>query len=117
MIGHSLGGSVLLKYFSEELLTIKINGLFLVAPPFWGIDQDWQGEDFILHDQFDHHLKDISNLYIYHSRNENTVPFSHHIAYAEKLPHGIRRGLEGTEHLFKNGIPELISDIKRTVSE
>ena len=35
LIGHSLGGSTLLKYLSEEKPSISISGLFLVATPHW----------------------------------------------------------------------------------
>src|SRR4030095_6807071 len=35
LIGHSLGGSTLLKYLSEERPDISISALFLVATPHW----------------------------------------------------------------------------------
>jgi predicted alpha/beta hydrolase family esterase len=36
LIGHSLGGSFLLKFFSEENTNAEIAGLFLLATPYWG---------------------------------------------------------------------------------
>ena len=36
-VGHSLGGSFLLKYLSENPIKYKIAGLFLVAAPFSAI--------------------------------------------------------------------------------
>src|ERR1700712_3766167 len=35
LIGHSLGGSTLLKYLSEEKPEISIAALFLVSTPHW----------------------------------------------------------------------------------
>ena len=35
LIGHSLGGSTLLKYLSEEKPHVPISGLFLIATPHW----------------------------------------------------------------------------------
>ncbi|MEO8413310.1 MAG: alpha/beta hydrolase [Ginsengibacter sp.] len=35
VIGHSLGGSTLLKYLSEEETQMSISVLFLVATPHW----------------------------------------------------------------------------------
>lgn len=112
LVGHSLGGSILLKFLSEESYPIKLSGLFVVSAPFWGIDEDWQGSDFILKNKFEQNLNEIPFLFLYHSRDDDTVPFSHHIAYAKKLPQGIKRELEGAQHLFQNGLPELTRDIR-----
>lgn len=115
LVGHSLGGSVLLKLLSEETYNIKISGLFVVAAPYWGIDKDWQRQDFILQEDFDQHLRQIPQLFLYHSREEEIVPFSHHLAYAEKLPQANRIVLEGSQHLFQNGLPELIKEIRSLI--
>ncbi|MEK4147067.1 alpha/beta hydrolase [Robertmurraya sp. FSL W8-0741] len=112
LIGHSLGGSFLLKYLSEESYPTKIPGLFVVSAPFWGIDQDWQRSDFFFQSGFEKRLSEIDNLFLYHSRDERIVPFSHHLALAEKLPHGKTRVLEGKQHLFSNGLTELVNDIR-----
>ncbi|MDF1506964.1 alpha/beta hydrolase [Robertmurraya sp. DFI.2.37] len=111
LIGHSLGGSFLLKYLSEESM-IKISGLFVVAAPYWGIDSDWQRSDFFLQSGFERHFGEIDNLFLYHSRGEDIVPFVHHAAYAKKLPHAHKRVLDGNQHLFSNGLTELVNDIR-----
>src|SRR5690349_1221133 len=36
LIGHSFGGSVLLKYLAEGTYRKPIAGLFLVSVPYWG---------------------------------------------------------------------------------
>ncbi|SET64086.1 hypothetical protein SAMN05216389_11832 [Oceanobacillus limi] len=112
LVGHSLGGSVLLKYLSEESYTAKITGLFVIAAPYWGMDENWQLKDFVLQNDFEQHFKDVPQLFLYHSRDEEIVPFAHHLAYAKKLPQAQKRQLEGTQHLFHNGLPELLQDIK-----
>lgn len=112
LIGHSLGGSVLLKYLSEEVYRVKVLGLFIVAAPFWGIDDDWQRKDFFLQEGFEQHLKEIPHIFLYHSRGEEIVPFSHHIAFAEKLPQSTCRVIDGADHLFENGLPKLVRDIR-----
>ena len=38
LVGHSFGGSVLLKYLAEGTYQEPIAGLFLVSTPFWGSD-------------------------------------------------------------------------------
>ncbi|WP_339216495.1 alpha/beta hydrolase [Ornithinibacillus sp. FSL M8-0202] len=113
LVGHSLGGSVLLKYFSEEVYHVKVLGLFIVAAPFWGKDDDWQRKDFFLQETFEQHLKEIPHIFLYHSRDEEIVPLSHHSVLAEKLPQSTCRILDGSDHLFENGLPELVRDIRR----
>ncbi|TCJ03370.1 alpha/beta hydrolase [Cytobacillus praedii] len=112
LVGHSLGGSVLLKYLSEESCNLPISGLFIIASPYWGLNENWQLKDFILQNNFEENLPAIRNLFLYHSRNEEIVPFTHHKTYAEKLPHATARELEGKEHLFLNGLPVLVYDIE-----
>ncbi|WP_042150141.1 alpha/beta fold hydrolase [Paucisalibacillus sp. EB02] len=112
LVGHSLGGSVLIKYLAEETFNFKLSGLFVIAAPFWGYDKNWQLKDFILQSNFEQHLHAIPHLFLYHSRDEKIVPFSHHVAYVEKLPQSIIRELEGEQHLFHHGLPTLIQDIR-----
>ncbi|SES12142.1 alpha/beta hydrolase [Salipaludibacillus aurantiacus] len=113
LVGHSLGGSVLLKYLSEESSNLTFCGLFIIASPYWGLDEDWQLNDFMLQDNFQKCLPAIPNLFLYHSRDEVIVPIKHHKTYSENLPQASLRELEGNQHLFHNGLPVLVKDIER----
>ncbi|WP_153464385.1 alpha/beta hydrolase [Sediminibacillus terrae] len=112
LIGHSLGGSVLLKYLTEQSCNLVFSGLFIIASPYWGLDESWQSNEFTLQHNFEQKLPVIPNLFLYHSVDEDIVPFAHHIAYAEKLPQATTRELEGKQHLFLNGLPTLVQDIE-----
>ena len=112
LIGHSLGGSVLLKFLSEENFKTPIAGLFLIATPYWG-KKDWKVEEYILHDDFALRLPAILNIFLYHSLDDEWVPFEHLRYYQQKLSQATIRALEGRGHSFdKNNFPELIHDIK-----
>jgi uncharacterized glyoxalase superfamily protein PhnB/predicted alpha/beta hydrolase family esterase len=110
LVGHSLGGSVLLKYLSEQPLLKSIAGLFIVAAPFWGAEH-WDVDEYRLTENFNQYLPSMSRLVLYHSRNDKVVPFSHLSMYATRLPGATFRETRG-QHLFHNGLPELITDIK-----
>jgi predicted alpha/beta hydrolase family esterase len=112
LIGHSLGGSVLLKYLSEGNCNLSISGLFLMGSPYWGLDKDWLFKEFELSDKFATRLPQISQIYLYHSRNDEVVPFSHFEHYAYKLPHAKARIFENYGHLFQDDLPELVQDIE-----
>lgn len=111
LVGHSLGGSVLLKYLSEKTSEKSIAGLFIFAAPYWGA-KDWQIDEFTLREDFSAKLPQILRIFLYHSRDDEVVPFAHLAHYAEKLPRATVRALDGRGHLFNAGFPELVDDIK-----
>jgi uncharacterized protein len=111
LIGHSLGGSVLLKCLSQGAHHKRVAGLFLIATPYWGKDEDWQIE-WALPEDFASRLPRLSQIFLYHSRNDEHVPFAHLGHYQEKLPRATARALAGHEHSFTGGLPELVEDIR-----
>lgn len=111
LIGHSLGGSVILKFLTEEKISKKIDGLFMIGSPYWGI-KNWHVDEFLLKKAFAASLPDINEIFLYHSRKDAVVPFKHLSYYAEKLPFANVRELDGGEHLFSSGLPEIARDIK-----
>lgn len=112
LVGHSLGGSVLLKYLSEEPYKVSVAGLFLVAAPYWG-KKHWQIEEYLLSEDFASKLSRIPEIFLYHSHGDELVPFAHVKAYAKKLPQAKVRGIDGHEHTFTSGLHILADDIKR----
>jgi predicted alpha/beta hydrolase family esterase len=108
LIGHSLGASTLLKYLSEEKPRILITGLFLVATPHWGSDM----KEFQLKQNFQASLKDIPSIFLYHSKNDPEVPFSHLQFYKTAFNTATVRELPAKEHTFSKGLSQLVSDIK-----
>lgn len=111
LVGHSLGGSVLLKMLSEETSPNIIAGLCLVAVPYWGIDDDWDNEEYILPTGFESKLDAIPHLFLYHSRDDPIVPYDHAVAYAKKLPRATFRTIDGDRHRFERGLASIITDI------
>jgi uncharacterized protein len=111
LIGHSLGGSMLLKYLAEGTYQRSIAGLFLVAVPDFG-EQDWELE-YAVPEDFASRLPPIRHLFLYHSRSDEEVPFASLRRYQEHLPQATVRVLDGKEHSFTEGLPLLAQDIKR----
>ncbi len=112
LIGHSLGGSTLLKYLSEEKPAISIAGLFLISTPFWGKD-GWEVDDFILREGYESELKHISPIYLYHCKDDEVVDYKHLEYYKKSLPNATVRTMGGKDHAFENGLPILVSDLKK----
>ena len=108
LIGHSLGGSTLLKYLSEEKPDISISALFLISTPHWKSNM----KEFELRTNFADFLKAIPKVFLYHSKNDKDVPFEHLKFYVDSFKTAKVRELPGKEHTFSKGLPELVADIK-----
>lgn len=119
LIGHSLGSPFLLKYLAEEKLEKSIAGIFLMATPYWGGD-GWRYEGYervALPEDFASKLPSGAPIFLYHSRDDEIVPFAHLALYAEKLPQATIRALDGGGHQFNNDLSEVASDIANLQKE
>jgi predicted alpha/beta hydrolase family esterase len=110
LFGHSFGGSVLVKYLAEGSVPVAVRGLFLAEVPYWG-PGGWQFDEYDLPDAFADHLPKAP-IFLYHSRDDPEVPFTHLGLYAAKLPEATVRAIDGTEHSFTQGLSELVADIR-----
>jgi predicted alpha/beta hydrolase family esterase len=112
LVGHSLGGSVLLKHLSEEQVENPIAGVFLVSVPYWGTT-DWQVDEFELRHDFPATLSQDTPLFLYHSRDDQVVPFGHLAFYATRLPRAAIREFDDRGHQLGDDLSEVAEDIKR----
>jgi predicted alpha/beta hydrolase family esterase len=111
LVGHSLGASILLKYLSEEKVDRPVAGMFLVAPPYWGAE-DWEVGEYALREDFESKLPKGLPVFIYHSRDDEWVPFAHLALYAEKLPQATIREFDGRGHQFNDDLSEVARAIE-----
>ncbi|HZR04293.1 MAG TPA: alpha/beta hydrolase [Candidatus Udaeobacter sp.] len=114
LVGHSLGGSCLLKYLSEEKTDATIAGLFFIATPYWGGD-GWRYDGYeamALPEDFASKLPKGAPVFFYHSVDDEVVPFSHLSLYRKKLLQAITRALHGRGHQLSNDLSEVAEDIK-----
>ena len=109
LVGHSLGGSVLLKYLSEAPVENTIVGLFVIAAPYWGAE-DWQVDEYMLRDNVAAYLPQIP-LLLYHGQRDEIVPFEHLAMYGSLLPQAKIREFEGRGHKFNDDLSEVAADI------
>ena len=110
LVGHSLGGSILLKYLCEEEAAKPVAGLFLVAAPFWGAE-DWEVDEYAVREDFASKLPPELPVFLYHGRDDEVVPFAHLALYADKLPRATVQELEGRGHQFGEDLSEVARDI------
>jgi predicted alpha/beta hydrolase family esterase len=115
LIGNSLGGIFLAQYLSENKISKKLNGVFLVCPPFDGSlsNEDLVG-GFKLKKELSLLQESTKNLYLLFSKNDDVVPVAHADKYRKKLPNAnilIYKNKNG--HFRVKEFPEIIELIKK----
>lgn len=111
LVGHSIGGSLLLKYLCDRPAS-RVAGLFVIAAPYWGADEGWRWDDVALPADAAAKLAGAWPFVLYHSRDDEVVPFAHSLLYATKLPRATLRAFDGRGHQFKNDLAEVAADIR-----
>ena len=111
LVGHSIGGSILLKYLSEEDVKKPIAGLFLLAAPSWDEDR-WNFDDLKLPHDIAETLASIPRIFLYHSRDDVVVPFAHLALHGARLPQATIRAVDGRGHQFGNDLTDVARDIR-----
>jgi predicted alpha/beta hydrolase family esterase len=111
LVGHSFGASILLKYLSEEQVEVPIAGVFLIATPYWET-ADWDVAEFALRDDFPATLPGGVPIFLYHSRDDEVVPFAHLALYAGRLPRAGVREFDGRGHQLGDDLSEVAEDIR-----
>lgn len=110
VVAHSLGASLLLKYLSENKISKKLDGIFLIATPFWSGKEDWiQG--LKLQNNFAENLIQNVRIFFYHCRDDEEVPFDHLLTYKQKIPWAIFREIESGGHQLDNDLNLVAKDI------
>ena len=113
VVGHSVGASVLMKWLSERKDETAVAGVFLVACPFWGGD-GWRYEGYeelALPPEFAAALPTGIPVYLYHCRDDATVPFDHLALYAQALPQATVRAFDEGGHQLNDDLSAVARDI------
>lgn len=111
LIGHSLGGIFLVKYLADNNFAKKILATFLVSAPFDDKNTKDYLADFGLPKNLDRFEKQSEKIYLYHSLDDNIVPFADFEKYVNALPGAQIKIFKNRGHFQQEVFPELIEDI------
>ena len=101
VFGHSLGGSVALKYCAQMGFDEKVAGLICAGTPYWGTS-DWE-EEWALPEGWPGDGPPLPPTILFHSRDDEEIPFAHLDRYARRLPAASAHPLDGCGHLYERG--------------
>jgi predicted alpha/beta hydrolase family esterase len=113
LVGHSVGASILAKCLTDIDVDKPVAGIFLIATPFWGGD-GWQYEGYQkleLPKDLASKLPQDAQVFLYHSHDDETVPFSHLALYAKMLPRAKVREIASGGHQLNNDLTMIAKDI------
>ncbi|MCA9352212.1 alpha/beta hydrolase [Patescibacteria group bacterium] len=116
LIGHSLGGIFLAKYLSENDFPVTIKQIHFVGSVYDLANKGKSQSDFNL-TNFPGKLleKSIPEIHIYHSKDDEIVPFEESERYHEQIPGSQLHVFEDRGHFLDEDFPELFDQITKKV--
>lgn len=117
LIGHSMGGIFLAKYLSENKFPKHIDQLHLVAPVF---NNDGLVGESITNFAFDpKNLENIpkqtEKIYLYHSTDDDVVPFEHANKFKEHMPELELVKFNNKQHFNQSSFIEIMQNILKNI--
>jgi uncharacterized protein len=112
LVGHSLGGTFLAKYLSENEFPKTVRALFMVSAPFDDRDADYSLADFTLPKNLSLLAHQAQKIFLYYSRDDRVVPFADLKKYQSALPNAIAKIFTDRGHFNQETFPELVHDIQ-----
>jgi predicted alpha/beta hydrolase family esterase len=111
VVGHSIGGTILINVIAEHPPERKLGAIFLIAAPFVG-EAGWPADDWQPQREIGGKIHPDVPIYVYHGLEDKTAPPSHAELYARAIPQARLYRLAGRDHQFNNDLREIASVIK-----
>jgi predicted alpha/beta hydrolase family esterase len=110
VIGHSVGGTLLINVLADSALPPDLGAIVLIATPFIG-ERGWLSDDGSPATDVAARLPADVPIFLYHGESDATVPVSHVDLYAKIITHAHVRRLAGRDHQLNNDLSEVARDI------
>ena len=109
LVGHSIGGTILVNVLAAQPTKRKFGALFLVSAPFVG-EGGWRGNDFETPREIAMRLD--GPVYVYHGLDDATAPPAHADLYRRAIPQARVHRLPGRDHQLGNDLGEVARAIR-----
>lgn len=111
LVGHSLGGSFLFRYLTENKLPVTVGQVHLIAPVILPIE-DCEGF-YINIENWSGFMSSIDEVHVWHSSDDLYVPMHHAERLAAKCPSATTHYFTDRGHFLQSEFPELLTEIKK----
>jgi predicted alpha/beta hydrolase family esterase len=110
LVGHSVGGTILVKVLAEHSPAQKLGAIFLIAAPFVG-DGGWSSDDLQFPSDLGARLPQGIPIHFYHGLEDEVAPPSHVDLYARAVPQARVHRLRDRDHQLNNDMREVAGAI------
>jgi predicted alpha/beta hydrolase family esterase len=111
VIGHSLGGAILIRALAECRLKSALTAVILIAAPFVG-EGGWKSENTELRQDIAARLPVGVPVLLFHGTKDEVAPVEHVDLYAETIPRALVRRRNGRDHQLNNDLSVVANDIR-----
>jgi len=111
LVGHSIGGTILINALAEHPSERELGAIFLIAAPFVG-EGGWQTDDWKPQRELAGKLPGGVPIYLYHGLADDTAPPAHAELFAHAIPQSHLCHLPDRDHQLNNDLSEIAAVIK-----
>ena len=111
VVGHSVGGTVLVEVLLEHAPRPRLGAIVLVAAPFVG-DGGWPGDGVELGADLGTRLPPGVPVHVVHGLADDTVPPAHADLFARAIPGAQVHRLPGRDHQLGDDLTEVADAIR-----
>jgi predicted alpha/beta hydrolase family esterase len=115
VVGHSIGGTILINVLAEWHPPIVLGAIVLIAAPFIG-NGGWPSDDIEPRADLAARLPPGVPVFLYHGDKDNIAPVAHVALYADAIPRARVRRLPNRDHQLDNDLSDVASDIRELES-
>ncbi len=113
VVGHSVGGTLLIRALAEHLPEQQLGAIVLLAAPFVG-DGGWPDDEFEMPSDLGDRLPDGVPVHLFHGLDDDIAPAAHADLYARRIPRAQVHRLAGRDHQLGNDLAEVAEVIRAT---
>lgn len=110
LVGHSVGGTILVKALTELSSARRFGAIFLIASPFVG-DGGWSTDELEFPPDLGARLPADVPIHFWHGLDDAVVPPSHVGLYARAVPQARIHRLPSRDHQLNNDLREIAAAI------
>jgi pimeloyl-ACP methyl ester carboxylesterase len=111
VVGHSIGGAILIHALADKMPARRLAGIFLVAAPFIG-PGGWPSDEIPALPEMGRRLPPDTPVFLYHGTADATAPIAHLDLYSRAIPQARLRRLDGRDHQLNDDLREVAADIR-----
>ena len=111
VVGHSVGGTILLHVLTEAASIPTLSAIVLLAAPYVG-PGGWSSDEITSPPDLAERLPPDTPILLYCGDADDVVPIAHLDLYAAALPSAQVRRLAGRDHQFNNDLSDVAADIR-----